>query len=214
MKYQYIFIDFDGTIADTSQGIINCIHHAFKKLGLVEAREENIKALIGPPLPELFRGLLGEVDNLLIEECVKIFRERYSEVGRMELSFYPDIIDLLKSLHQNGTKLYIITTKPQIYVDQIVEHFNIGNLFTYITGTELGMTKTQKTEQIERTMTKFGISKENVVMVGDRPEDIIAAVNNGIDSIGIAYGFGKEEELTKAGATYIAGKPSEINHFL
>lgn len=214
MKYQYIFIDFDGTIADTSQGIINCIHHAFEKLGLVEAREENIKALIGPPLPELFRGLLGEVDNLLIEECVKVFRERYSEVGRMELSFYPDIIDLLKSLHQNGIKLYVITTKPQIYVDQIVEHFNIGNLFTYITGTELGMTKTQKTEQIERTMTKFGISKDTVVMIGDRPEDIIAAVNNGIDSIGVTYGFGKEEELIKAGTTHIAGRPSEINHFL
>lgn len=215
MHYQHIFIDFDGTIADTSQGIVNCVHHAQQVLDLAKASDVKIKSLIGPPLPDLFRGLLGESNEMLIEDCVRLFRERYSKAGRMELSFYPGILELLRTLKENEKRsIYIITTKPQIYVDQIVEYFNMSNLFTYITGTELGMTKTQKTEQIEKTMVKFGISKENVVMIGDRPEDIIAAVNNGIHSIGVTYGFGKEEELINAGADYIARKPSEIIHFI
>lgn len=215
MKYQHIFIDFDGTIADTSQGIVNCVHHAQQALNLTQTSDVKIKSLIGPPLPDLFRGLLGENNEELIEDCVRLFRERYSVAGRMELSFYPGILELLSSLKEAENRaLFIITTKPQLYVDQIVEQFNISNLFTYITGTELGMTKTQKTEQIEKTMAKFGISKENVVMIGDRPEDVIAAVNNGIHSIGVTYGFGKEEELINAGADYIARKPSEIIHFL
>ncbi|MBQ4626020.1 MAG: HAD hydrolase-like protein, partial [Clostridia bacterium] len=87
--------------------------------------------------------------------------------------------------------------------------------FLYEAGANLDGTRTNKADVIEYALESCGITdKDSVVMVGDREHDIIGANKNGIDSIGVLFGYGSREELENAGATYIAETVEEIANFI
>ena len=82
-------------------------------------------------------------------------------------------------------------------------------------GSTLDETRTNKAEVITYVLETAGITdKEKVIMVGDRHHDIGGAVQNGLESIGVLFGYGDIEELTDAGATHIAPTVKELKELL
>lgn len=200
---QHIMFDFDGTLADTSEGIIRSMHYAYDKLSLQHESDEKIKNIIGPPLEEMFSVLLHTEDKNYIKQAVVYFRERYAKQGLKELCLYPQVEQTLKKLKECGYKLYIVTSKPEKFVHEICEEQGIKEYFTAITGVPTVKPSMSKAERMRGLMELYNITKENGIMVGDRPEDAHAAGKNGISCFGVSYGFGKAEELTKAGCIKI-----------
>lgn len=196
---QHVMFDFDGTIADTSEGIIRSMNFAYDKMGLPHEKDEVIQSVIGPPLEEMFRLLLGRPDEGVINQAVKYFRERYSSEGVRELCIYPDVHEVLEALQSAGKKIYIVTSKPEVFVHDICKEHEILDYFTDVTGVVLSGNKLSKAERMRILIQKYGITSDNGIMVGDRPEDAEAAAANHIGCIGVLYGFGSKEELENAG---------------
>lgn len=196
---RHIMFDFDGTIADTSVGIIRSMHYAYDKMDISHEREDIIQQTIGPPLEEMFRRLLDTSDEAVIKQAVKYFRQRYSTEGIKELRMYPGVNEVLEGLQSAGKKLYIVTSKPEAFVHDICIEYNILDYFTQITGVSLSDNKLSKAERMGILMQKNNITSDNGVMVGDRPEDAEAAAVNSVRCIGVLYGFGRKEELENAG---------------
>lgn len=199
-----ILFDFDGTLVDTSEGIIKSMHHAYDCLGYARISDEKIKEVIGPPLPEMFRQLLLDMTEEQVEAGVRKFRERYSEHGAKEAQLYPYVLEGLKRLCGNNKKLFIVTSKPEVFVREISRRYGIDGLFQDMTATAVSGKSESKAVRMGKLMEKHGLSKDNTVMVGDRHEDAEAAKANGVRCIGVTYGYGTVSSLENAGCWKLA----------
>ncbi len=205
-----ILFDFDGTLADTSEGIIKSMHYTYDCMGYERLCDEEIQVAIGPPLQEMFRRLAGIDDDAEIEKCVKFFRERYSKEGVIETELYPYVQDGLKMLKDAGKRLFIVSSKPEVFVNQIGTRYGIAELFNEISATPVVGKAPSKTIRIGNIMQKYAMSAEDTVMVGDRHEDAEAAAANGIRCIGAAYGFDEAAVLRNCGCWKICESFREI----
>jgi phosphoglycolate phosphatase len=205
-----IFFDLDGTLTDSKEGIVNCIYYALEKLGYPVPEGFNVNDCLGPPLRISFRRLLNSNDEALIERAVAIYRERFSTIGLFENKVYPGITELLSALHENSFKLYVVTTKPKVFADRILEHFQLADRFEAIYGTELNGRFDNKADLIEFILKTRQLKAEETMMVGDKREDIVAGKANRTRTIGVAYGYGSLREITEAAPDDICGSPEEI----
>lgn len=208
---QVILFDLDGTLTESGEGIINCVQYALEKLGKKEEHPENLQCFIGPPLKEQFMKYAG-LSEEEGEKAVVYYRERYTTTGIFENRLYPKIPELLELLKINNKILAVASSKPEVYVKQILEHFQIADYFTAIVGSELDGRRTEKAEVIEDALRRMHLEEERdkVLMVGDRSHDVQGAISCGLQCIGVAYGYGSREELEKAGAVYIADSVEDL----
>ncbi len=212
--YKTILFDLDGTLTDSGRGITNSVAYALNKAGYSYGSKKELECFVGPPLAKTFM----EKCNLTEEggaHMVELYREYYSVKGIFENDVYNGIVELLGTLKKNGKKLIVATSKPEIFAEKIMEHFNLAKYFDCIAGATMSEKRTDKAEVIEYALEKSNVTdKSTVVMVGDREYDIIGAKKMGIDSIGVLYGYGSFEELKNAGATYIAEQVLDILKFV
>lgn len=209
-KYDVILFDLDGTLTDPGMGITNSVAHALKKYGItVEDRTELYK-FIGPPLHESFEKYYGFSKEEALQ-AVEYYREYYKVKGIYENLVYDGIEELLKKLCESGKRVILATSKPEIFAREILRHFSLDKYFCYAAGANLDGSRTNKAEVIEYALREGGVTdKSTAVMIGDREHDIIGANKNGLDSIGVLFGYGSREELEDAGAAYIAETVEEI----
>lgn len=202
--FKNILFDFDGTLVDTSEGIIKSMHHAYDCLGYERIKDEEIKAVIGPPLKDMFRQLLPEAAQTELELGVKKFRERYGKFGVEEAELYPEVKEGLRSLHESGKNLYIVTSKPEAFVEMIAKSNGIWEMFSDITAVKLKGDSESKATRMGRLLKKHNMSLEDTVMVGDRHEDVEAAAANSVHCICVEYGYDEVSRLEKTGCWKIA----------
>lgn len=212
-KYSAVLFDFDGTVADTGRGIFTSIQYAVEQLGFEPLDNETLRRFIGPPIYDSFKRELG-LDNEKSDFAVKKYREKYSESGIYELDLYDGILPLMKTLRENGIKIGIASSKPQNFLIRIVDYLRIGELVDFISAPSADDTPQSKTSLINNAAEALNIAKDKILMVGDRYFDINGANGAGVESVGVTFGYGSEEELKKAGATYIAGCAEEIRNII
>lgn len=202
---QVILFDLDGTLTDSGEGITKSVQYALEKMGIREENPDNLRCFVGPPLQESFMSRYG-LDEEQTRQAVTFYRERFSQVGMFENSLYPKVPELLELLKINDKILGVASSKPEVYVKQILEYFSIAQYFEAIVGSELDGSRSKKAEVIEEALARLHMQNERdkVLMVGDKEQDVQGAKSCGLQCIGVAYGYGSIEELEKAGAVYIA----------
>jgi len=195
MRFQYILFDLDGTLTDPKDGITRSIAYALEKLNATSLDEQTLKSFIGPPLMESFCEFCG-FDHEKAEKAIEYYRERFQQVGLYENKVYPGIEALLSSLNKKGAKLAVATSKPTIFAEEILNHFNLKQYFDVVVGSNLDGTRSAKNEVIHEALKQLSFPpKQKVVMIGDRKYDMIGAKKEGVSSIGVCYGYGSQEEL-------------------
>lgn len=213
-NYDVILFDLDGTLTDSSPGIINSIIYALKKYDITVENTETLRKFLGPPLHESFKEFYG-FDEDKAMEAVSFYREYFSTKGLLENQVYDGVPKLLEALKDNGKRIILATSKPQKFTDRIMEHFDLAKYFEFIAGSNMDGTRSKKADVIEYALHQCNITDQSkAVMVGDRMHDIIGAKAVGIDSIGVEYGYGDYEELNNAGATYIAKTVDDLKNIL
>ncbi len=198
---EYFIFDLDGTITNSEKGIINSVRYALNYFG-IEKDFETLRKFIGPPLESSFIKFA----NLSKDEAIVAvgkYREYYSPKGIFENELYEGIIEFLEFLKEREKKVILATSKPWIYAEIILEHFNIKKYFDFVGGSELNGVRTNKGEVIEYVIRKCQIDVKKAYMIGDRKHDIIGGRENKVETIGVLYGFGDKKELEEAGANHI-----------
>ena len=212
-KYKYVFFDLDGTLTQSEFGIMAAAVRALTHFGIETPSKEILKKFIGPPLYVSFHDFYG-LNDKDSEEAIKIYREYYVKEGVYQAPLYEGIKEMLESLKAAGCTLMITTSKPEAMAVIVAKNDGISDYFDGIIGPSLDEHDPNKAILIRRAMKALGLSEadilEECLMIGDRFYDIEAACEVGIDSIGVLYGYGNEQELRDAGATYIAENVSSI----
>jgi phosphoglycolate phosphatase len=204
-----VLFDLDGTITDSSEGIVNSIKYALSRLGFPEEPTEKIKQFIGPPLQQTFKINYGISDY---QNAVAIYREYYAEKGIYENRLYDGIVAVLDQLKNEGHIIGLATGKPTYYSHIILKHFKIDHYFNAVVGSNMDGTRGEKPEIIRDVLAELNYDKElhEVVMIGDRKHDVHGAHHHQIKCIGVTYGYAEGNELIEAGAAHIVHHPSEL----
>ena len=213
MKFDGILLDFDGTIADTGEGIYDSVRYAVKAMGFDPLPEEVVHTFIGPPVFSSFKRAL----NLSDEESAKAvekYRESYMQGGIYRLKLYDGMENLLKDIKKSGIKLAVASSKPESFIVEILKHLNLSDLFDFISAPESDKAPESKTALVERAVKTLGIEKSRAVMIGDRYFDIEGAKEASVTSIGVTFGFGDKSELITSGADFIADSTEDIRRII
>ena len=197
MKYKYILFDLDGTITESGPGIMNSVEYALNKMNREVGERDTLKKFIGPPLTESMEKYYGmsEEEALL---GVKYYREYYHDKGIYENRVYDGLEEVLKKINEAGKQAIVATSKPEKYAKIIIDHFHLTQYFACVAGMEMDGGRGTKAQVITYALEKNDIAdKSNVLMIGGREHDVIGAHENGLDCLGILYGFGSRKELKK-----------------
>ncbi|WP_099205981.1 HAD-IA family hydrolase [Scatolibacter rhodanostii] len=211
---QYILFDLDGTLVNSSEGIFKSVYYALNSLGIEESEPEQFRRFIGPPLDYSFRTFYN-LNETGVRKALEKYRERYTEKGVYECKMYEGMKELVEELVAEGKTVCLATSKPQVFAEQILEMFHIKEYFKVIVGATLDGTLSEKGDIIKEAVRQLaGVSKEEMIMIGDREHDILGAKENGVQSIGIRHGFAEKGEFEAAGADYIVENTHELKNLL
>lgn len=208
--YQTILFDLDGTLTDSGPGITNAVAYALEKWGIYVEDRTTLNVFVGPPLKDSFTRYY----QFSPEDCdkaVKYYREYYQDKGLLENEVYPGIRELLKYLKDTGRTLVLATSKPEPFTRKIMEHFELDQYFDLIAGASMDEKRVEKADVIRYALSEGEFSDlTDAVMIGDRMYDILGAKENGLDSIGVLYGYGSREELESVNANQIVETVEEL----
>jgi phosphoglycolate phosphatase len=203
-----LFFDLDGTLTDPKPGITGSIQYALRKLDRPVPSQDELTWCIGPPLRASFVTLLG--GESLADRAVEYYRERFGDIGLFENGVYPGIESMLAALSQSHLRMFVATSKPYVFARRIIDHFGLAGHFENIFGSELDGTRVHKSDLLAYALEQTGVEASRALMIGDRSHDVLGAKANGMNAIGVTYGYGSREELIAAGALYLCASPRAI----
>jgi phosphoglycolate phosphatase len=203
-----LLVDLDGTLTDPADGIVGSFRFTLETLGRIPPAAAELAWIIGPPLRRSFAEILGPTGDP--EQALGIYRRRYSTEGLFEAVLYDSVPETLAELRAAGTRLFLCTSKPAVYAERILRHFDLRRHFESVYGAELDGRYDDKGDLIAHILEDQGLEASDCCMWGDRKHDVAAASRHAIPTIGALWGFGGASELSKAGAAILCASPSEV----
>jgi phosphoglycolate phosphatase len=203
-----LLFDLDGTLTDNFLGIARSIVYALDRLGIETPSSAELRRCVGPPLRTTFAALLDTDEPDAIEQAIALYRERYSELGWRENVVYDGIPEALAALAASPRRLFLCTSKPEIYARRIVTLFGLAEHLDGIYGADLAGRHDDKAVLLAHIAATERFDASDAVMIGDRSHDLRAARANGARAIGVLWGYGSHEELASADA--VVRTPPEL----
>jgi phosphoglycolate phosphatase len=211
MKHTTVLFDLDGTITDSGAGVMHGMEIALAHFGLPIPDRQALRVIIGPPLRDSFIRFGIKPEDT--EEALVIYRKFYVADGWLENFVYPGLEMVLKSLKENGCRVYVATSKPEHMAVHILEHFGLAKYFDLICGATMDSTRDSKSDVIRYLLDQIE-PDPSMVMVGDTHYDVEGAAAFQIPTIGVDWGYGENEDMIRSGAVAIAKDAAHLLQLL
>ncbi|MET4591549.1 HAD hydrolase-like protein [Arthrobacter sp. 754] len=199
-----VIFDLDGTLVDPAGGITDGIAAALAAEGLPVPAQDLLDAMIGPKLSDSLLSV-AMVPAAKLDAVIRRYRQYYLATGIGQSRLYPGIRDVLEGFAEAGRPVAVATQKPEGLAQIVLRHHGIDGLFLSIRGSSDNESSTEgpvgKASIIAEALAD--LSTHHAVMVGDRAQDVAGAVANGLDCIGVGWGFAPDGELDDAGAVTV-----------
>lgn len=205
-----LFFDLDGTLSDPKEGMTRSFQHALRSLGRPCLPASELTQFIGPPLRWTIKRLYSTDDPELIEQGVEYYRQYYSDRGLFENVVYDGIPTLLETLQSEGFPLYVVTSKPTIYAERIVQHFGLDRHFHQVFGPDFDGHFDDKADLLAHVLSTLAADPARTIMIGDRATDMLAGRRNGTRTIAVTYGFAAPGELAATAPDRTCSNPAAI----
>ena len=212
---KYVLFDVDGTVSDTSEGILNGYMYALPRIGLpLPADKNDLRPLIGPPLPQSLMAAYGIGEELAMEGLCQ-YRVYYGPIGTKECIPYPGMPELLRDLRAAGLTVMTATSKAEPFTRAALAHLGLGDAFDFLGCADLENIRREKEDVIAYIMAHFpDMNGENTIMIGDRVYDVIGAHLNGLPVISCTYGFAQPGEMAGHTPEYCVDSVEELRKLL
>jgi len=212
LKFDSYLFDFDGTVAETGEGIRRSVAYALEKMGRPVPEKAVLDRFIGPPLHSAFMEYCG-LDDAGADRAIALYRERYVDVGLYESYVYPGIAPLLKALHEGGAHVAVASAKPRFMLQRLTAHFGLDRYLDAIVGIGMERHSADKRDLILQAL-PGGADPARACMAGDRHFDIEAAKALGLCAVGADYGYSLPGELAASGADAVFESVSAMSEWM
>lgn len=208
--YKYIIFDLDGTLLNTLDDLSDAGNYALSANGFPVHDRESYKYFVGNGIPVLIKRICPDgTDDAVLEKVHRVFSEYYGAHCFDKTKPYEGIGEMLSELKKRGIKTGVVTNKDHSFSVKLIKDF-FGDNIVIVRGREDGIPKKPDPYSVNYVMERLGADKKDVLYVGDSNVDMETAINAGVDSCGVLWGFRTKKELTDSGAVHIAGSPEEL----
>ena len=209
-KYDLFIFDWDGTLMNTTQTIIDATTHACRELGLVVVSDEQAKSIIGKSFPLVIADIVPElVDNSELMQKFTALYEQYLNQHTLSNPLFAHAAEVLRHLSATGKLLAVATGRSRMMLDDILAATGFSADFV-ITKTADDCFSKPHPQMIEEILAFTGMTREQTVMIGDTTHDLHMAHNAGVDAIGVAHGAGDYADLAAAKPRFLLNNISEL----
>jgi phosphoglycolate phosphatase len=196
-SFDLIIFDLDGTLIDSHNQIETAMNQARLELGYGKSPSGQIFQKLGQPVYELFIDL--QISPTLQEQLVSTFRDYLNREIEVANVCFPNVVELVSLIRASKIKIAIATSKQTLMAEKVVSHSLLMGNIDHVQGTD-GFAPKPNPKVIQLCLEKF--PGKQAIMIGDRTEDILAAKNAGIPSLGIAQSAHSASDLQRAGAIF------------
>jgi phosphoglycolate phosphatase len=190
MQIANILFDLDGTLINSVVGIEYAIQAAVAAV-LPDRELSSLKMLIGPPIRELLKQVLINVESEALDEIVDRFRDIYDREGWQQSIAYDGVLTTLEYLHQQQIASWIVTNKPLLPTRQILDRLEMSKFFTGIFSPDYQVPHFRsKTAMVAWVIAEHGLNPAATLLVGDSVDDALAAESNNLHFAWASYGYG------------------------
>jgi len=193
MMHKVVLFDLDGTLVDSSEGILDAVKETLGIMGIEPPSDDGIRSCIGPPIGDSL-GMRFGYSSKDVKEFYDVFRPVYRDKHLFKCRIYPGIVPILKELKNNGCFIGIATNKRKDSTAILIDHLDIADLFDVVIAQEIDKTR-KKSVMITESLNSLKIEKQDVILIGDAMSDLETAKEAGIDFIGVRYGYGFKEPV-------------------
>lgn len=213
MKYDAIFFDLDGTVADSLQDIADAINHTMRHFRLPEYTARQLRPKLGWGVGHVMKALLPQATEAFRQELLAHYKPYYALHAADRTVPFEGIPETLRRLRDMGLTLAIISNKPDAAVQPIARRFFDG-LVDLAVGELDGVRRKPWPDMLQNAADRLGVALPRCLYVGDTQVDIDTGKNAGIDCVCVTWGFRTREELIEAGAQYIIDRPEQLVEFV
>lgn len=209
MPELYIF-DFDGTIGDSRELIVQTMMDTFDSMGIMRPSVEACTKTIGLPLNDCF-AVSAILDERQSEKCAEVYREIFNINKKKEaVKPFEGVIETLNRLHTEGKVMAIASSRQHESLDVLIEDFGIADLFSMIVGGDDVKNAKPNAEPVNFILSKLGFNARQALVVGDAPVDVMMGRNAGAKTCAVTYGNGSLGELKDSKPDYLVNEFRKI----
>lgn len=214
MKYKCIIFDFDGTLADTTAGIVSTFQHTFQEMGLPCPSVEKLKSTIGLTLKDGFKAAMEELTDEQADTCVATYRRLFDIIAIPCTTAYPGIVETLHKLKAQGFMLTIATSRSHRSLNTLSEKLGIKECFSGFYGAEDVVNHKPAPDLVNLILDTYDLSPEDVLVVGDAHYDMLMGQGAGCRVCGVTWGNQSREQLSSVDPDYIIDDIKELFNIL
>ena len=205
-----VIFDLDGTLLDTSEGIIESAKYAIQQMGYKELEYDTMLTFVGPPIQNSFRKHYGCTEEEA-QKAAHIFREYYTNKSLLLAKPYDGIYELCELLMSKGIKMAVATYKREDYALTLLKHFGFDRYCDPIHGAD-NNNVLKKEDIVHVCLQEMGAAKNDSILVGDTDHDATGAVKAETSFIAVTYGFGfkAEKDVSMYPHIGVARTPREV----
>jgi phosphoglycolate phosphatase len=183
--------DLDGTLVDSRPAIEKAVQNALSEI-VPQRLGISVMETIGPPIREMLKTALCEIDETTLDRLVTVFRREYDSGIWRETTVYPQVIELLEQIVSQGARSFILTNKPMIPTLKILQRLGIHRqIRETVTPDSPKFPFTSKGEALSALMKRHNLARGATLVVGDLPDDAKAADSCGVAFAAAIYGYGR-----------------------
>lgn len=212
-----IAFDLDGTLLDSVPDLTIGADKACRALGLQGVSKQQVQEYIGNGADILMARSLSqslqvdpELSPQLLQRSRELFDQFYAQTEHQQSYLYANVQQTLSSLAEAGFTLALVTNKPSAFVPKILKQHGIANYFSDVIGGDTFPQRKPHPMALEWLMNKHDCQANQVMMVGDSKNDILAAKNAGCHSFALTYGYNHGEPIALQSPDHIADNIAEL----
>ncbi|EPR72996.1 Phosphoglycolate phosphatase [Winogradskyella psychrotolerans RS-3] len=211
-----IIFDFDGTLINSIPDLTLAVNKMLKHYSLHRLTIEQVTPYIGNGAKPLVRRALEyrmqdkALPETLLKDAYEIYLGAYKEAICIDTFMYPGVLETLKSLDKKGYKMAICTNKPFGFIEPILDTLEITTYFKRWIGEDSLAEKKPSAAPLLHLVKELNTTIEKSIMVGDSKNDILAAQNANMDSIGVSYGYNYNENIADYKPTLVVDEFAEL----
>ena len=188
MKKNMVIFDIDGTLLDTTEGVLEAVKYATSIFGYPELPYNMLLNFVGPPMQDSFVRHYG-CGREKAQEAANVFRSYYKDYSLTKAVPYEGIYELCDGLQKRGIKMAAASYKREDYAVKVLEYFGFNKYMASMHGAD-NNNVLKKSDIINLCLAETGILCEEAVYIGDTDNDAVGASGAGVDFIAVTYGFG------------------------
>ncbi len=205
-----VIFDLDGTLADTLDDIAAGVNHALAAEGLPLARSEQIMAWVGEGYLVLMKRAAPSAGDARLKRLIRTGTAYYTEHSLDRTHLYAGVGEVLKSLHDKGLHMAVLSNKPEPIAIDMVHRLCPAIPFDAVVGYRDEAARKPNPFLALEIAARMGLPPRRIAFVGDSATDIATARNAGMPAVSVTWGFRSRELLQTAGPDALIDRPADL----